>query len=183
MVAFVASGILFGCAGPPRPAEATRAAQHHLLIERGKSLAAQGQGVRAEQVFLAALDAGADGSEVLPMLLEVCIAGGRLQRALDYAHMGLSRGTKTGRLHYLAATLHHALGQPRKARDQAALALADHHPAVDAWLLMAELHVRYFRQKNEAEECYRQFLRVRPSGVEADRARRALSELALEERQ
>lgn len=179
---FLALGILLGCAGPKAPVDTPTAAHHHLLVERGRMLAAQGQGVRAEQVFLAALDAGADGSFVLPMLLEVCIAGGRLQRALDYAYMGLLRGMKSGRLHYLVATLHHALGQPQEARDQASLALADEHPALEAWLLLADLHFRHFHQQDKAKEFYRRFLRVQPRGIEADRARRMLSELSLEDR-
>src|SRR5688572_19498479 len=83
--------VLAGCAGAPHAAEpryvATAKSEQSAknLVERGKAFDELGDGTRAEQYFAAAIAAGADSREVVPMLLRVCVKGGRYRAAAAYA--------------------------------------------------------------------------------------------------
>src|SRR5204863_3868549 len=87
-----------------------------VLLERGKAFAAIGDHTRAEEYLAAAIDNGADRREALPLLLDVCIRGGRYRSAIQHAENHLRRHPHDVRTRLMVATLYTALDEPKHAR-------------------------------------------------------------------
>lgn len=117
---------MFGCLGAagcasstpqrePESAPSLRLSPGEKLLEAAQSYAAQGQSVRAEQYFLAAVKAGVPESMVFPLLLKSCVESGRLRSALAHVEARLRVQLDEPSLLQLAASLSWALELERSA--------------------------------------------------------------------
>ena len=93
-------------------------------FEHGLALAQRGDLVRAEQYIAVAVRGGFPEREALPVLVEICLAASRLRAALNYLEPYLVRNPEDWALRYLAAELHHSLGNHRRAAQEAETVLA-----------------------------------------------------------
>ena len=149
---------LAGCAHTPvEKAEADMATMQaetskKNLVDRGRAFAAVGDLTRAEEYLAAAIDQGAHHKDVLPLLLDVCVRGGRYRSAIQHAENHLRRfphdhGTRLvvearpddAQAHYVLAVV---------ARDDEDVIGADRH--------------------------FREYLRLQPTGTHAEEARASL---------
>jgi hypothetical protein len=105
----VACFLFVGCATRPPAAPSVVTIDAAELLLRGDANARVGQGLRAEQYFEAALEAGAPPSEVYPRLLSVCLAGGRLSAALGHVEDALGHAPRDPHLLELRGALESAL--------------------------------------------------------------------------
>ena len=71
------------------------------LIDRGKAFAEINDTTRAEQYFAAAIAAGADERQVIPLLLTVCAQDGRYRVAIQYAEAYLKGHPKDLRVRFV----------------------------------------------------------------------------------
>ena len=121
LLVFLTIGGLFGCSRAPgnAPVHPVEAHDPAVLMEMAAALAARGESNRAEQYYVAALQAGADPKEVYPPLVETCIQAGRFGSALQHAERHLRDAPEDLRLLRLAASLSEALGHQRAANEYA----------------------------------------------------------------
>jgi tetratricopeptide (TPR) repeat protein len=89
------------------------------LLKVAATFAARGESNRAEQYYVAALQAGAEPAEVYPSLVDACIQAGRLGSALQHAERHLRDAPDDLRLLRLSASLSEALGHVDAAREYA----------------------------------------------------------------
>lgn len=107
------------------------------LVARGREAVKRGDAVRAEQYLSMAIDAGADSREVMPLLLEACLASSHLRAALNYAEPYLLDHPQDDALRYLVATIHLGLGQAVPAKRELRLLLERDGINADAHFLLA----------------------------------------------
>ena len=110
-----------GCAG---------AHNHGPVVEELPSLTAEesfevamfqarrGDFFRAEQYLITARALGAEDATVAYWLVRVCVSAGRYQAAIRHAYEHLSRNPANWRLRLVVASLHEALGEISKAREE-----------------------------------------------------------------
>lgn len=89
------------------------------LLSRARELTARGESHRAEQYYLAALDAGAPPGDIYPELIDVCVRGGRLGRASVHVDARMRQNPQDFRLVRLAISLREALGHSKEAAELA----------------------------------------------------------------
>lgn len=108
---------MVACSGHEKLPAAAPPPAHQEWLEQGRQLDAQGQSVRAEQYYLAALQTGAEQELVFALLVETCIKSGRLGSALGYVDARLRLNPDSASLRQLSATLHLALGHDTEAEE------------------------------------------------------------------
>ncbi len=137
------------------------------LFERGLSLAAEGDSVRAEQYLAAALREGHDWREALPPLLRVCLTGSRLRAGLNYANPYLKSHPDELWLRYLVATVYLGLGQPLRAREHlhAIRGKAPYEGRTE--YLLGQTEWEGFGNSEAAAAHFREYLRIEPAGANA----------------
>lgn len=146
------------------------------LLEAAEGLAQAGHSARAEQYYLAAVDAGVPWERVFPDLVELCISSGRLRSALHYVCQARKLQPEAPELLRLEASLHWALGHERLAL-QAAEALSQLTPlSAETWLFLAELSLEA-EQSERAQDYFERFLTLAPEADEAAWARITLQRL------
>lgn len=116
----------------PRSGEASLAPQ--ALAERGLSLLARGDYVRAEQYLQLALRAGHPDQPLIVPLLQTCVASGRFRAALMHAERYLALHPRAWRVRYVKGAIHRALGQPEQARLELGQALNEAPAEAHRWL-------------------------------------------------
>lgn len=136
----VAAGITVGCTTPvpsrtPDPARSDAAALH----ATGRTLARQGDLLKAEQYMSLAVRAGYPAIKALPGLVRVCLRASRLRAALMHAQPVLEAHPDSPPLRYLVATLHLGLGQTAQARQHLEILAVAPHPHADARELLTRL--------------------------------------------
>jgi tetratricopeptide (TPR) repeat protein len=144
------------------------------LVVRGRAFQQIGDLVRAEQYFAAALQAGADPAEVLPLLLRVCIEATRYMAAIEYAEPYLQRHPEDHRLRLVVASLYAAIGQPARARAHYERVLEEHADEPTAHWALGVLLRDQVGDRVGADAHFREYLRLRPEGPHAEEARSSL---------
>lgn len=144
------------------------------LVERGKGFARLGDLTRAEQYLSAALEAGAEPKTVLPMLLRVCVEGGRLRVAIKHASDYLANHPGDVKLRYLLGTLHKAVGEPEEARKQFDRVLEEDPSNAEAHYALAVIDRDTNNDLVRADYHFREYLRLRPAGPHAQEAQGSL---------
>lgn len=128
------------------------------LHASGMRLSRMGQSVRAEQYFLASIDAGADEGLVLGDLIETCIASGRLRSAIDYVERALRGDPKSFELRRLAVSLYVSLGQTEAADEHVQVLVAVKKLPEELLLFMGEFFEQSGQQDQQALGYYQEYL-------------------------
>lgn len=127
-------------------------------LEVGKSFARQGQSVRAEQYYLAALALGADERDVFFLVVDTCIQSGRLGSAMRYVDERLRADPENPEILQLAASLREALGHTRQAWGYVVRLERIDRPSPQQLLYLAEF---YERQGDAPEKSLRLYVGYR----------------------
>jgi len=180
-LAFCLPTLLAGC-GPVTPAEKAQAdlATMHQestadkLVERGRGFAAVGDSTRAEEYLAAALDAGADPKEVLPLLLEVCVQTGRYRSAILHAENHLRKHPDDMRTLFVLGTLYAALGENKEARSVLEHVVEARPNDSRAHYALAVLARDADNDLIAADQHFREYLRLEPNGSHAEEAKASL---------
>lgn len=180
-VAALAAAASLGCAPKPKESKVARDVkivneenEPQKLFERGKAFHSVGDLTRAEQYYAAAMQTGYPVEKVLPLLLRVCIEGGRLQVAIDYATPVLKKSPADHKLRLVLASLYSATGQHAVARGHYEKVVADRPDDPAAHYALAVLLRDEFRDLAGADRHFREYLRVSPDGPHAEEAKGSL---------
>jgi tetratricopeptide (TPR) repeat protein len=170
---------LAGCAHTPvEKAEADMATMQaetskKNLVDRGRAFAAVGDLTRAEEYLAAAIDQGAHHKDVLPLLLDVCVRGGRYRSAIQHAENHLRRFPHDHGTRLVVGTLHAALGESREARSALELVVEARPDDAQAHYVLAVV-ARDDEDVIGADRHFREYLRLQPTGTHAEEARASL---------
>jgi Tfp pilus assembly protein PilF len=171
---------LVGCARTPgEKAQADIATLHaeataQKLADRGKGFAAVGDSTRAEEYLAAALDAGADPKEILPLLLSVCVQTGRYRSAIQHAENQLRRHPDDVRTKFVLGTLYAAIGENKEARSRLEEVVVARPDDSRAHYALAVLIRDADNDPVGADQHFREYLRLEPNGAHAEEARASL---------
>jgi len=164
-------------AAPPASPEVIaeqRAEVARTLVETGRALAAQGDSLRAEQYLRAAREAGASPAEVLPLLIAVCVQSQRYRAAVTDARDFLRQHPNASRLRFVLASLLAGLGDFPAAVDELKR-LVSVEPEHDlGHYALAVLYRDRLHHAERADQEFRTYLQLAPSGPHAEEARASL---------
>jgi|SoiMethySBSTD1v2_1073268.scaffolds.fasta_scaffold06467_14 tetratricopeptide (TPR) repeat protein len=146
------------------------------LTARGRAFAQLGDTTRAREYFDAALEAGGDERELVPLLLSVCVRDGRFRLAVDYARRFVVEHPDDGRMRFVLGTLYAALGEAATAKEQLVLALEANPKNADAQYALAVLLRDQHSDPVQADVHFRAYLRLLPNGEHAAEAQGSLIE-------
>lgn len=179
-VAACASLFLFACAHTQaEKAEADMATMRdehskERLVERGKAFAAVGDLTRAEDYLAAAIDQGASPKEILPLLMDVCVRGGRYRSAIQHAENHLRKYPHDSATRLVMGTLYAALGEGKEARTALEQVVVEHPDDAQAHYVLAVVARDSDNDVIAADRHFREYLRIQPNGAHAEEARAAL---------
>jgi Tfp pilus assembly protein PilF len=165
-------------AQPPQAGDQTQTdPQVSLLLERAHQFAEASDYTRAEQYLnLAALNGG-DSAQILPLLIDVCVRDQRYRAALEYAQQHLRHHPRSYRLRYVEATLLRALGDVARSRQELERVLDASPNYADAHYSLALLLRDDLGNHLEADQHFREYLRLAPGGNHAEEAGESLLEV------
>ncbi len=149
-----------------------------ILFARGRAYVKSGDLSRAEEYLTAAMDAGADPKQVLPLLLHVCIAAGNYRLALDHAERALQRAPGDTRLRFVVASLYQGTGDPTAAEQNLDRVTREDPNFADAQFALGVLMRDDLKDHAGAEPHFRAYLKLAPTGAHADEARQSILEPA-----
>lgn len=170
----------WGCAHTPaEKAEqdlATLRAEHSKdnLAERGRAFAAIGDLTRAEEYLAAAIDQGGNPKEILPLLLDVCVRGGRYRSAIQHAENHLRRNPHDYATKLVVGTLYAALGDDKEAKTALEQVVEARPNDAQAHYVLAVLARDNENDVVSADRHFREYLRIEPNGAHAEEARASL---------
>ncbi|HYQ44848.1 MAG TPA: tetratricopeptide repeat protein [Polyangiaceae bacterium] len=150
--------------------------QAALLVQRAHQFADAADYTRAEQYLNLATKRGGDETQVMPLLIDVCVRDQRYRAALQYAEEHLRRHPRSYRLRYIEATLLRALGDIGKSRQELQRVLDASPDYADAHYSMAVLLRDQLGSHQEADRHFREYLRLAPRGQHAEEAGESLLE-------
>ncbi len=145
------------------------------LYDGGLGHAARGDLIRAEQYFVAAIEKGQPESQVLPMLVRICVASSRHSAALAHAEPYLRANPGEWRLRLLVASLHLGLGEVDNARQDLHRVLLEAPDDPAAYYMLGMLYREELTDEATARPLMERYLELAPSGGHADEVRAALA--------
>lgn len=148
------------------------------LAQRGRAFADVGDLTRAEQYLAAALEAGAPYRSILPLLLRVCVAERRLRVAINYAEPIMKKQPDDHGLRVVLASLYAGVGDMRGAREQLEAVLRRAPDLAQAHYILGVILRDSDADPAAASHHFKEYLRIKPSGVHAEEARNSLTEVA-----
>lgn len=159
-----------------RETEQTVRAEHtpDKLVARGKLFANTGDYTRASQYLNAALDAGADPDEVLPVLMRVYVVSGRFRLAIQTGEQQLTKNPEAHALRFLVGTLYAAVGQSDRAREHLERVVTARPKHAEAHYALGVVLRDAQKDPIGADEQFREYLKLEPRGRHADEARDSL---------
>jgi Flp pilus assembly protein TadD len=140
------------------------------LIDRGKAFAEINDTTRAEQYFAAAIAAGADERQVIPLLLTVCAQDGRYRVAIQYAEAYLKGHPKDLRVRFVLGTLYSAVNEPELARTALTTVVDGHPEDADAHFALGVVLRDSEHDPRGADKEFREYIRLKPRGPHAEEA-------------
>jgi Tfp pilus assembly protein PilF len=144
------------------------------LLDRGRGFAAIGDTTRAEEYLAAALEAGADPKETLPILLQVCVQTGRYRSAIQHAENHLRRHPDDVRTRFVLGTLQAAVGDAKEAHATLKVVVGRRPNDSKAHYALAVLARDGENDLVTADQHFREYLRIEPNGDHAEEARASL---------
>jgi tetratricopeptide (TPR) repeat protein len=175
-----ASSTSLGCASAPRSNVRSnidvmqRERTADKLLERGRAFAAVGDHTRAEQYLSMALDAGGDDAQIVPLLLRACIDGERYLVALEYARASLQKNPDDMHLRFMVASLEAAVGNEKAAATEFRTLIETDPDDAEAHFALASLVHDSNGDPDEANQHFREYLRLSPDGAHAREARASM---------
>jgi len=148
--------------------------QVSMLMERAHEFADAADYTRAEQYLNLAAKNGGDSTQIIPLLIDVCVRDQRYRAALEYAEEHLRRHPRSDRLRYVEATLLKALGDVAKARQELERVLDTDPNFADAHYTIAVLLRDELGSHLDADRHFREYLRLAPRGQHAEEAGESL---------
>lgn len=147
-----------------------RQRQPQRLVAHAKGFIRIGDYTRAEQYLNAALENGGSESEIVPLLLSICVKDRRYRSAVEYAENYLRRHPREHRLRFVVATLYVGLGENDRARKQLERVIAQDPKHAEAHYALAVLFRDQLMSFGKADEHFRQYLALDPRGEHAEEA-------------
>jgi uncharacterized protein HemY len=144
------------------------------LLDRGKGFAQLGDSTRAEEYLAAALEAGADPKEVMPLLLSVCVQTGRYRSAIQHAEGQLRKHPDDVRTKFVLGTLYAAVGDNKEARSTLEAVVVARPNDSKAHYALAVLARDADNDLVVADQHFREYLRLEPNGAHAEEAKASL---------
>lgn len=161
---------------PQTEGGSAEAEQVAIWLQHAHQLADAADYTRAEQYLNLAAKHGGDPAQVMPFLIDVCVRDQRYRAALQYAEEHLRRHPRAYRLRYIEATLLRALGDIGKSRQELQRVLDASPDYADAHYSMAVLLRDQLGSYVEADQHFREYLRLAPRGQHAEEADGSLLE-------
>lgn len=150
-----------------------------VLVRQGEAFAADGDFTRAQQYFAAAIAAGGKSNEILPHLLEACVAAGDLRLASEYAENELARRPDDSNLRFVTGALQARIGNRPAAREHLVQAANEMKGNANVQFLVATFFRDDMQDRALADPYFREYLRLEPKGEHAAEARASLMERIL----
>jgi tetratricopeptide (TPR) repeat protein len=150
------------------PAEALRKAEAYASI---------GDLTRAEQYLRLAISGGADEREVMPLLVQVCVRDQRYLDAVQHVEGYLKHHPDDHRLRFVLASLEAAVGNHERAHAEYEKVLTQEANNAEVHYALAVVLRDNLASFAQADQHFREYLRLRPSGDHAEEARAALLEV------
>jgi tetratricopeptide (TPR) repeat protein len=144
------------------------------LQARGEGAAMVGDLTRAEQYFVAALNAGGDERALTKRLLVVCITDGRYPAAASYGEDFLRRHPGDTEVRYALGTVYIALGDLDRAREDLERVVQEQPDGADAHYALATVLRQQGAAPLDADRHFREYIRLSPQGPYAEAARASL---------
>jgi tetratricopeptide (TPR) repeat protein len=173
------AAVLSACAGSQLQA-AEPSAQDTLtlstaqLLEVAHELERRGDSLRAEQYLMEALERGASPDEVLPRLLSVYVRDRQYRLAAQRAEDHLRKHPSSARIRLLLAALYQAVSDYGRAVSQYEAVVRIEPTRADAHFALASALVEQGHDHSSADEHFRRYLELAPTGPYAERAEAAL---------
>jgi predicted Zn-dependent protease len=145
-----------------------------VLLERGKAFAAIGDHTRAEEYLASAIEAGADRRTAMPLLLDVCVRGGRYRSAIQHGENHLRRHPNDIRTRLVVGTLYAALDEPQSAKAQLEQVVVERPNEAQAHYVLAVVARDSEHDVVLADRHFREYLRIQPNGSHAEEAKASL---------
>lgn len=141
------------------------------LFDRAQYLAKQGDYIRAEQYFAAAVDKGYPEQKVIGPLVEACVLSSRIPAGLQYAEPYLERHPQAWSLRLIVASLYYSLDRPQDAEVALLRVLEDapQEPAT-AHYLLALIYRDAENGEAKMKAHARRYLDLDPRGGHAEEA-------------
>lgn len=168
---------LLACTVPAQPSTKTPLPplkDANLLVDHGQAYADAGDYTRAEQYFAAAMAAGGKPSVILPRLLKACVTSGHLRLASEYAEAELARNPNDARLRFLTGAVHAQIGSRSLARKHLEQAAAELPNDAEVQFSVATFFRDHLDDHVVADQYFRDYLRLAPTGEHATEARGSL---------
>lgn len=144
------------------------------LFERGKGFASVGDYTRAEEYLAAAIDNGTSPRLALPLLMDVCVRGGRYRSAIQHGETQLRKHPNDHRTRLMVGTLYAALDEPARAREELDRVVEAKPDEPQAHYVLAVVARDKERDPIDADRHFREYLRLEPNGSHAEEARASL---------
>ena len=172
-----------GCANKPgaelrsRMAAVELAQEPSEALRKARAFASVDDFTRAEQYLRLAISGGADEREVMPLLVQVCVRDHRYLDAVQHVEGYLKHHPDDHRLRFVLASLEEAVGNHERAHTEYERVLAHQGNNAEVHYALAVLLRDDFASLAQADQHFREYLRLRPSGDHAEEARAALLEV------
>lgn len=174
LLLLAASGCASTQAGEMPPGDPLNRVQGRQLYQQALSFSQTGDLVRAEQYFVASLERGMDERSVMPPLIRTCVAASRFRAAVGYATHYLERHPEDVPLRFLTATIQAGLGENHAARRAFEDVIQRNARHAGAHYNLATLLRDGYNDPRGADEHFRRYLEIEPSGEHAEEARAGL---------
>jgi len=172
------SGVACGSAAAQQQREREtlrRDASAGALVERADAAASVGDMTRAEQYYVAAIEAGGLEKPLVKRLLLVCVADQRYPVAAQYAEQYLRRHPRDWEISFAAASIQAALGQHQQAQLLLERVVEKRPASAEAHYALSSV----LRERGQALEVADvhdlQYLKLKPDGPLAEAARARLT--------
>jgi tetratricopeptide (TPR) repeat protein len=161
-------------AGEMPPGDPLSRVEGRQLYRQALGYSQTGDLVRAEQYFVASLERGMDERTVMPALIRTCVAASRFRAAVGYAGHYLERHPDDVPLRFLSGTIQAGLGDNHAARRTFEEVLRRSERHAGAHYNLAALLRDGYNDPRGADEHFRRYLEIEPSGEHAEEARAGL---------
>ncbi len=141
------------------------------LVARAEASASLGDMTRAEQYYVAALNAGGDERTITPRLMVVCASEQRYPIAQEYAETYLRRHPLDTDVRFASATMYAATGDVERAETNLQRVVAERPAWADAHFALATVLRERGLAFASADDHYREYIRLSPNGTYSEAAR------------